>query len=148
MDIVGSEGQVLTLGDTSIIMVFTPRRANGGGLSFFIPVMDNGEPHLWATYGNTGAPRSLEDKRLYRQSVQHFLGYMDITPPDVVMSSHPFVDGSLERMQELHSRQPGEPNPFVIGEEAVRNYINILDQCSAVWISRNEAGLNDQGRRL
>ena len=52
-DMEGADGQKLTLGDTTITMVFTPRTVNGAGLSYFIPVKIKGKKHMWATYGNT-----------------------------------------------------------------------------------------------
>ena len=49
-----SDGDTLTLGDTTITMVKTPRTVGGSGLSYFIPVKIKGKRHMWATYGNTG----------------------------------------------------------------------------------------------
>lgn len=144
-DIVGTDGQKLTLGDTTITMVFTPRTADGGGLSYIFPVFDNGEPHMMASYGNSGIPKSLEERKLYRESVQHFLTYTDAANVDVVLSSHPFVDGSVERMEELKNRKTDDPNPFVIGQDAARRYISLFDQCCSLLAARTKAGLDDTG---
>lgn len=147
-DLVGVDGQKLTLGKVTVTMVSTPRRFDGGGLSYIVPVTDNGKPHMWATYGNTGAPRTLDEKRLYRKSVANFLSYAKQAKVDSIMSSHPFVDGSVLRIKTLEERLPGTPHPFVIGEDGARRYINILDQCAALWIARNEAGLDDFGETI
>jgi metallo-beta-lactamase class B len=145
MDLVGADGQTLTLGDTTLTMIFAPRRANGGGLSFIVPVKDNDETHMWGTYGNAGAPRSASDRALHRQSIKHFISSMEKTKVDTITSSHPFVDGSIERMEELKDRSPGAPNPFVIGEQAAKNYLDIMDQCTALKMARNDMGLDDRG---
>jgi len=146
-DLVGDDGRTLTLGGTIVTMVGTPRRVNGGGLSYIIPITDNGKPHMFATYGNTNVVGEIADKELYRESVAHWVEYTDAMNVDVVMSSHPFVDGSVDRMAELRDRQPGEANPFVIGKKDARRYFDILDQCAALAIVRAEAGLDMTGTK-
>lgn len=134
-DIEGADGQTLALGDVAITMVYTPRVAGGGGLSYVIPVKDLGRPHTWVTWGNTAFPQAPSDKLLYRHSLSHFRRFVDAAKADVVMSSHPFVDGSVERMKELKGRVRGQPNPFVIGTSGVRRFFGILDRCAAVDIA-------------
>lgn len=134
-DLEGVDGQKLTLGDKTITMVHTPRVAGGGGLSYVIPVTDKGKRHVWVTWGNTGLPRALSDKQLYRQSLQHFRSFADHAGADVVMSSHPFVDGSIRRMTELAGRKGNQPNPFVIGKQGVTRFNDILDQCATLEIA-------------
>ena len=146
-DMVGSDGQKLTLGDTTITMVHTPRRVGGGGLSYIIPVFDNGKPHMYANYGNTNCVGEIEDKLVYGESVAHFLTYTDAAKVDVVIFSHPFVDNSTDRMEKLRNRKPGEPHPFVIGQEKSRRYLEILDQCASVFLARQQAGLDETGTK-
>ncbi|MEN8907343.1 MAG: cellulose binding domain-containing protein [Clostridiales bacterium] len=147
-DIVAIDGDKLTLGDTSITMVSTKRRVDGGGFSYIAQVFDNGEPHMWATYGNTNVVGTLEDKEVYRESVAKFLTYVDEYGVDVVISNHPFVDGSVKTMEELRNRQEGEPNPFVRGKEKARLFFEILDQSAVVMTLRQEAGLDETGTKL
>lgn len=147
-DIVAIDGDKLTLGDTTITMIHTPRKVNGGGFSYIAKVFDNGEPHMWATYGNTNVVGSLEDKKAYRESIANFLKYVDEYKVDVVISNHPFVDGSEKKMEELRKRQPGEPNPFVIGEDKAKRFFEILDQSAVVITLRQEAGLDETGTKL
>jgi metallo-beta-lactamase class B len=146
-DIIGTDGQKLTLGDTTITIVETPRQVNGGGLSYIAQVFDNGEPHMWATYGNTNVVGTLEDKKVYRDAVKHFLSYLDNAKVDVVISDHPFADGSLEKMEQLRNRKSGEPNPFVLGQERARRFFELLDQCAVVLTARQEAGLDETGTK-
>lgn len=143
--VVGTEGMKLTLGNTTVTVVNTPRNVGGGGLSYFIPVKVNGKPHMWMTYGNTNVTGKLPDKLLYRESVANFLKYVDALKADIVISSHPFVDGSLMRMEQIRNSKPGARNPFVIGQRDARRYIEILDACAVVHIAREEAGLDGTG---
>lgn len=162
--IVGTDGQTLTLGDTTITMVTTPRRYDrytgepGGGLSYFIPVKIKGKQHMWATYGNTGISGGLENIGLYLDSMQKFLAYVDYLKPEIAISSHPFVDGSIRRMELIrecndrrgrhkgwnNKRMCGR-NPFLIGKKGARRYFEIMDQCAVVRYMREEAGLPANG---
>ena len=165
--IVMGDGDTLTLGDTTITTVHTPRSYNtdrdgnitgpGDGLSYFIPVKIKGKRHMWATYGNTGISGGLENKDLYRESMAKFLEYVDMLKPDIAISSHPFVDASLDRMAIIRecndkrghhkkwNKRKCRRNPFLIGKEAARRYFEILEQCAVVQLYRQEAGLPDTG---
>lgn len=146
-DIVAIDGGKVTLGDTSILMVSTPRRVNGGGFSYMAQVFDNGKPHMWATYGNTNVVGTVEDKKVYRESVAKFIKYVDEFKVDVVISNHPFVDGSPEIMEKLKSRKPGQQNPFVLTHERARRFFELLDQSAVVLTLRQEAGLDETGTK-
>ena len=74
------------------------------------------------------------------------MGVMEEAGVDTIISSHPLVDGSNLRFDELASRPVGAPNPFVIGPEASLNYVRILDQCAALVLARNAAGHDDTGQ--
>jgi metallo-beta-lactamase class B len=152
------DGDRLTLGDTTITMVLTPRNVGGDGFSYLIPVKIHGKRHMWATFGNTGIPALLADKVVYRQSMAKFLTYVDKLGADIAISSHPFVDGSIRRMElirECNDRRGhqqfgrhdvcGPHNPFLIGKEAARRYFEIMDQCAVVQTMRTEAGLPSTG---
>jgi metallo-beta-lactamase class B len=152
------DGDTLTLGDTTITAVHTPRNYNtdgsiGDGLSYFIPVKINRKRHLWATYGNTGMVGTVKDKELYLRAMEKWLGYVDKLKPDIAISSHPFVDASLHRMaliRECRNKSGrndlcGPHNPFLIGKEAARSYFEIMEQCAVVQTMRQEAGLKPSG---
>ncbi|SHO43769.1 MBL fold metallo-hydrolase [Desulfopila aestuarii] len=161
--VIMGDGDKLTLGNTTITAVHTPRSYNadgitpGDGLSYFIPVKINGKRHLWATYGNTGLVGTVADKVLYRESMAKWLKYVDALKPDIAISSHPFVDASLDRMEIIRecndrrgqhkgwNKQECSRNPFVIGRKAARRYFEIMDQCAVVQTMRQEAGINSTG---
>jgi metallo-beta-lactamase class B len=139
------DGDTLTLGNTTITMVSTPRTVGGTGLSYFIPVMVNGTKHMWATYGNTGITGTLADKAEYTKAIRNFIdNYVTKLKPDIAMSSHPFVDGSTNRMKIIRDN-PDSANPFVIGEEMTKAYFEIMAQAVKVQAARQAAGLNSSG---
>jgi len=140
------DGDTLTLGDTTITIVSTPRTVGGTGLSYFIPVTLNGVRHLWATYGNTGIVGTLADKALYTSAIRNFIdNYVVRLKPDIAISSHPFVDGSATRLEILRKSSPGMANPFVVGPEAAKTYFEIMAQAVTVQAMRQSAGLNSSG---
>lgn len=138
LDIVAAEQDSLTLGSTTLDMYFTPRRANGGGLSFVLPVFDQGKKYTWATYGNAGQPRSEADKHLHMKSLNSFLDVMKKEKVSAITSSHPFVDGSDIRAKALVNRKPSDKNPFIIGGQSAKKYIQILEQCTALSMAPKE----------
>lgn len=148
MDIVGIDGQKVSLGDLTVTIVATPRTVKGGGLSYIATVRDNGIPYTFATYGNTNVVGTLEDKKVYRESIKKFLSYVDSRDVSVVISDHPFVDGSLTMMDRLRNRKAGDPNPFVFGQERARKFFELLDQSAVVLTLRQEAGLDETGTKL
>jgi len=79
--------------------------------------------------------------------VARFISYADKAKVDVVISNHPFVDGSTKPMAALRSRNPGEPNPFVWGREKAARLFDILDQSAVVMMLRQEAGLDETGTK-
>ena len=148
------DGDTLTLGNTTITMVSTPRRVGGDGFSYLIPVKIKGKRHMWATFGNTNASGgTIDDKFQYRTSMAKFITYVKNLGADIAISSHPFVDASLDRMEiirecnDRHGRhdQCGPHNPFLIGKKAALRYFEIMDWCSEVQRNRQEAGIDSTG---
>lgn len=122
-------GDVFALGDTSIQVASTPGHTPGC-LSFVAPVYDEGRKHMAALWGGTGLPRTLEEKKTYRDSARAFSHVCDDLGVDVEIATHPFVDNSVERFEVVRNIFNGVANPFVIGREACRRYENMfLDWC-------------------
>jgi metallo-beta-lactamase class B len=152
------DGDTLTLGNTTITMVYTPRSylpppnstTPGEGFSYFIPVKIDGKRHLWATFGQSG----FGTIPLWQNSMAHFLTFVDKLHPDIAISSHPFLDGSVRRMEEIRECNArhgwwhelcGLRNPFLIGKEAARRYFEIMNQCSVVQQMRKDNGQDGNG---
>ena len=113
--------QDIVLGDTSVHIVLTPGHTPGC-VSMIIPVNDHGEPHKVAIWGGTGTPANLEMNYLYLSAVDYFAQFTGADKVDVEMSAHGWVDDTFARLEQLKKRQPGQPHPFVIGQEKYREY--------------------------
>jgi metallo-beta-lactamase class B len=139
-DMVATDGQKLTLGDTSITMYFTPGHTPGT-ISTLIPVKDQGQPHLAAQWGGTGFNFTITPDHAkpywfetYARSASHFAEAVAASGADVHIANHPNQDNAAAKLKALAMRKPGDPHPFVVGNATILRYLTMVRECS-------EAGL-------
>ena len=130
-DMVATDGQKLTLGDTTLTMYLTPGHTLGT-ISTLIPVKDNGTPHLVAEWGGTGFnfPRNADTFKTYAASAEKFRDIAAKAGADALISNHTNLDGSKIKIPALAMRKPGDPHPYVIGTEAVKGYLTVAGECA------------------
>ena len=130
-DQVVSDGQKLTLGDTTLTFTLTPGHTPGT-VSTLIPVKDNGTPHLVAEWGGTGFnfPRAADTFRTYAASAEKFRAIATKAGADALISNHTNLDGSKTKIPALALRKPGDPHPYVIGTQAVQGYLTVASECA------------------
>ncbi len=130
-DMVATDGQKLTLGDTTISMYITPGHTQGT-LSYLIPVKDNGAPHLVAEWGGTAFnfPRTVDNFKAYTASAIRFGDIATKAGADILISNHSEYDGSKTKIPALKIRKPGDPNPYVVGKDSVTRYMRVAEECS------------------
>jgi metallo-beta-lactamase class B len=128
-DMEATDGQKLTLGDTTITILKTPGHTLGT-LSYLIPVADHGKPLTVAYSGGMGFnfPRSPERFDTYIASAKKFGDAAKAAGASIVFSNHSMYDLAWTRSRV--ARKPGEPSPFVVGEEAVGRYFTVLSECA------------------
>jgi metallo-beta-lactamase class B len=142
-DIVVTDGQKLTLGDTTFTMYLTPGHT-AGTISTVFPVRDGADRHVAAVWGGTmfnwlGNSRAYITPstpaaywfRLYSDSASRFRDILTTNDVDVMLSNHTAFDGSKRKMPALAARRPGERNPYVIGVEGVARYMTLVGECAA-----------------
>jgi metallo-beta-lactamase class B len=130
-DMVVTDGQKLTLGDTTLTLYLTPGHTPGT-ISTLIPVKDNGRAHLVADWGGTmfNFARSRDAFDTYIASAERFQGIVARAGADALISNHTIYDGTKTKIPALAQRKPGEPNPYVIGADAVRRYLIVASECA------------------
>jgi len=130
-DQVVSDGQKLTLGDTTLTFTLTPGHTPGT-VSTLIPVKDNGTPHLVAEWGGTGFnfPRNADTFKTYAASAEKFRDIAAKAGADALISNHTNLDGSKIKIPALAMRKPGDPHPYVIGSDAVKGYMTVAGECA------------------
>jgi metallo-beta-lactamase class B len=145
-DMVVTDGETLTLGDTTLTMYLTPGHTPGT-ISTLIPVKDNGRPHLMAEWGGTAfnftvTPDKPRDYwfRTYIASAEHFRDAAVKAGADGVIANHTIFDESKRKLPALAKRRTGDQNPYVTGTEAVELYLRVAEECA-------KAGLAELQRR-
>lgn len=138
-DLEATDGQQLTLGDTTVTIYITPGHTPGT-LSTLIPVRDNGTPHLAALWGGVGLNNDRTSVDTYIASARRFGGIAAEAGADVVLSNHTDWDRSKINLPMLASRAladraptnrgPGSPNPYVVGPEKVGSYMTVARECA------------------
>jgi metallo-beta-lactamase class B len=128
-DMDATDGQKLTLGDTTITIIQTPGHTLGT-LSYLIPVADNGKTLTAAYSGGMGFnfPRSPERFDTYIKSAEKMRDAARSAGASIVFSNHSMYDHAWTRSRV--TRKPGEDSPFVIGTEAVDRYFTVLRECA------------------
>jgi len=134
-DMVATDGQKFTLGDTTLTLYVTPGHTPGT-ISSLIPVKDNGRPHLVALWGGTGLNPDKESIQNYIRSAQRFSDIVRQAGADVILSNHTDFDGSKVKLPLAAKRASGAPNPYVVGNESVRRYLKVAEECATSRVIR------------
>ena len=130
-DMVATDGMTLTLGDETMTLYITPGHTDGT-ISSIIPLRDGRERHVAAAWGGTlfnfGPNRPRIDA--YHKSAQRFRDIAGKAGADVMLSNHTQYDGSKTKLPAASARKPGDKNPYVVGADAVRRYLTVVDECA------------------
>jgi metallo-beta-lactamase class B len=129
------DGQEITLGSRTLTAILTPGHTPGT-ISFVFPVTDNGTPHVAALFGGQGKPPDMESLIEFREGLGHFADATDRMQADVVLSNHTVGDDGLTKIAQLAQRQPGEPNPYVVGRDGVIRYDAVFRACLSADIDQ------------
>lgn len=130
-DIVATDGYKLTLGDTTLTLYLTPGHTEGT-ISTLVPVRDGGRQHLAAAWGGTAFNFGPNKDRLgmYIKSAARFRDIVQKAGADVLIANHTNFDGSKTKLPLMAKRRSGDPNPYVIGNDAVRRYVTVAHECA------------------
>jgi metallo-beta-lactamase class B len=130
------------------VKVFLTPGHTHGTISTLLPVHDNGVPHVAAIWGGTlfnfrDDPNDPRDLRLrdYAQSAVHFQAMTAINGADVILSNHTAYDGTTVKLPLLAQREISDPNPYVIGQDAVNRYLKVAESCAIAARIAEASGL-------
>ena len=134
-DIIATDGQKVTLGDTTVTVYLTPGHT-AGTLGFTFPVKDGNATHTVAYWGGTGFnfPQSRAAFQTYIDSAQRFSELAGAAGADVLLSNHTALDGSTTKMPDLKKRSSGAPHPYVVGKDSVSRYLRVAQNCASVML--------------
>ncbi len=129
-DMVVTDGQKLTLGDTTITLYVTPGHTPGT-VSLLIPIKDGNQRHLAGMWGGVGFnfQRTPEAFKTYAASARRFQDIVAKAGVDVHLTNHAAQDKTLDKIAALQSR-PGSANPFVVGNDAIKRFLTVVSECA------------------
>lgn len=135
-DMVATDGQRLTLGDTTISLYLTPGHTEGT-ISTLFPVRDGSSQHIAATWGGTLFNFGPIRERLvaYAQSAERFRDIVAKANADVILSNHTVYDGTKIKLPAVKVRKPGQPHPYVVGSQVVQRYLTTVGECAQAAIN-------------
>jgi metallo-beta-lactamase class B len=137
-DMVGADGQVISLGDVSVTLVSTPGHTPGT-LSMIFTVKDHGKPVTVAYSGGTAIAtiyKSAEGLDTYIQSQRHMAGLAAAANAIALMTNHSEFDGAYTKSRLIKVRAPDEPHPYVVGPDGVARYFKLLEECAGAAKAR------------
>ena len=131
-----TDGQKLTLGDTTITFGIYPGHT-AGTIMNGIPVMDKGVRRMWIVPG--GALQVPDRESL--QAFEHIINdYFKPLKPEMFFNSHPqTMNDGVAQMNQIR-KNPNGPNPLVYGQEKGARLLDIWLACRRAWVVEKEAG--------
>ncbi len=128
-DMVATDGQELTLGDTTVTLHFTPT-STPGNFSAIFPLKDGDQWHVGGMHGGSYM-RAVQEgiqmfpdrqtmARTYVASSRRFKEIEEKAGVDAIIYPHAEYDNTFQKIEALASRKPGDPHPFVSKDDVER----------------------------
>ena len=131
-DIEATDGQKLTLGDTTVTLYILPGHTPGT-LSSVFTVRDRGTPHVAALWGGVGLNQDPESVRAYIRSAQRFSQIVKEAGADIILTNHTDWDRSKINLPML-AKAPVTPNPYIVGNHRVLNFLKVAEECATARV--------------
>jgi metallo-beta-lactamase class B len=143
-DMVIKEGDVITLGKTSLKVYKLPGHTPGSP-SFEFTVYDNGTPHKAFLFGGPGQRNGVEGGTQFLESIRRLKREQsDVEVPVHVhsyLTTYPWPGGGtvFEPAMKLAQRKPGQPHPFV-DNATWRKWLDVAEAGTIKYIEDAKAG--------
>jgi metallo-beta-lactamase class B len=128
-DMEATDGQKLTLGDTTVTLYITPGHTPGTISSVF-QIKDNGTTHVAALWGGVGLNSDRESLQKYIRSAQRFSSLVKEEGADIILANHTDWDRSKINLPMLAKRASGGANPYIVGNAKVLNFLKVAEECA------------------
>jgi metallo-beta-lactamase class B len=81
------------------------------------------------------APETMQQ---YARAIENFKEVTRRMKVEVEVQNHPLFDNTLEKAAKLAARKPGEPHPFVVGEEGYQRFLDVISECIKAQMARRQ----------
>jgi len=132
-DLEATDGQKLTLGDTTLTLYITPGHTPGT-ISTVFPVKDQGTAHLAALWGGAGLNADRESIQKYISSAQRFSGIVKQAGAYIILANHTDWDRSKLNLPLLAKGAPRGPNPYIVGNAKALNFLKVAEECATARV--------------
>jgi metallo-beta-lactamase class B len=134
-DIVVKDGDVITLGKTSIKLYVTPGHTPGT-LSLIFPVTEQGRPHVAGLMGGTGGGSTPAAAHQHIASLIRWAALTKAARVDTILANHPSHISAIEKIAMMRYAVPGSTNPFIYGPAKYQRFVGVQEQCSRTQLAR------------
>lgn len=125
-DVVVSDGQKITVGDTTITLMVTPGHTVGT-LAYLIPVKHRGQPMTVLML--SGA--NITPDRASLTAFQKALDAAKAAGAQALINGHPGLFGDELGWMDALRKNPNGPNEFVYTRDQFGKFIDIMKECAA-----------------
>jgi metallo-beta-lactamase class B len=129
-DMILTDGQKVTLGDTTVMILSQPGHTEGS-IAILFPVKEKGRTYnalLLSGANQTPNPASLA-------AFEKALATAKREKAALLLNGHPGLFGDEIGWMETIRKNPAGPNPFVYGEARFARYIDIMTECARARIA-------------
>jgi metallo-beta-lactamase class B len=137
-DVTLVDGQPFTFGDLTVTPVAVPGHTPGS-LAFIFPARASGTARMAGVFAGTVLTTGILTDDALKQYTQSIARYLDVAARmrvEVELQNHPIFDGTPERLARLRAARPGEPHPFVVGNDRYLAMWRIVSECMQAEIAR------------
>jgi metallo-beta-lactamase class B len=131
-DLDGTDGMVMSIGDTSVQIVTMPGHT-AGTLSYLFEIKDHGRPLKVAYVGGTAIPFN-GDAAYYDQYISSSRKMAKAAADygaTVLLSNHTEFDNGYYKAHTAADRKGADvANPFDVGANGVARYFTVIDDCA------------------
>jgi metallo-beta-lactamase class B len=138
-DMVVTDGQKLTLGDTTLTIYITPGN-DPGTLTTVVPLKEGNQRHVGLMVGgrNLNIESFPSEEAGLKAWISTAARLRDIAAKangDVFLSVRGLYDQEKQKAEALKTRKPGAPNPYV-NKEAMDRYFQLIGECFSAQLAR------------
>jgi glyoxylase-like metal-dependent hydrolase (beta-lactamase superfamily II) len=130
--------QTITVDGQALTVLSTPGHTPGT-VSGILPARLGDKTYKLVYWGGTGTPTTLPLARQYLDGAERTYQLARSENVDGTIHTHPFVDGSLAKVDAINAGTTGGKNPFLMGNASTLRSLSVLRECSAAKVNALDA---------
>ncbi|GCL62881.1 MBL fold metallo-hydrolase [Pseudaquabacterium pictum] len=130
--------QTITVDGQALTVLSTPGHTPGT-VSGILPATIGDKTYKLVYWGGTGTPTTLPLAKQYLDGAERTYQLAKAENVDGTIHTHPFVDGSLAKVDAIRAGTAGGRNPFLIGNASTLRSLSVLRECSAAKVNALDA---------